>query len=439
MAQYELSLHDYIRIFKKRKILIFLTFFFVSILSFIYSQKEEEPIYQATAIVKVESRRTIAGLLTESIIYNPGDLMASETKLIKSFPIMKEAAIRLGMCKEDSLPEKINEAVIDLQSMVNTELVGNTNMIKIIATSKDPYKAMEISNTVAQAYINYNLFEKARQAKQEKEFIEEQLSILEAKLKEIEDKIKGFNEEVKDIKLVEPLQSKLIDLEFKLSELLQKYTEKHPRVIEIKERIAQLEAQLKGLSSKQLEYARLEREAEVNKKLYSMLKEKLEEARISESQKVPDVSIVNPAIMPEAPIRPNKKINVIVGAFLGLILGFVLAFIFETIDTSLGTIEEIEKTTKLIVLGVVPSINFRKISKRKFLFFRELLFSKRISEKDKRLVCLFSHYYSSSNIAEAFRNIYTNLKLDKTKKTVLITSSIPSEGKSFVASNLAIV
>ncbi|MCM8787753.1 MAG: AAA family ATPase [Candidatus Omnitrophica bacterium] len=438
MAQYELSLQDYIRVFRKRKTLIFLVFLFVFLLSFLYSKKEEEPIYQATTIVKVESRRTIAGLLTESIIYNPGDIMASETKLIKSFPVMKEAALKLGMCSKDSPQQKINEAVINLQSMVETELVGNTNMIKIIATSKDPYQAMEISNTVAQAYINYNLFEKARQAKQEKEFIEEQLGILETKLKEIEDKVKGFNEDVKDIKLVEPLQAKLVELEFKLSGLLQKYTEKHPQVIELKEQIQQLESQLKGLSAQQLEYARLEREAEVNKKLYAMLKEKLEEARISESQKVPDVSIVNPAIMPEAPIKPSKKINILIGAFLGFILGLVLAFIFETVDTSLGTIEEIEKTTKLLVLGVIPSINFKKISKRKFLF-SSIFFHKKISGKDKRIICLFSHFYPSSNIAEAFRNIYTNLKLEKTRRVILVTSSIPFEGKSFVVSNLAIV
>ncbi|MCM8819284.1 MAG: Wzz/FepE/Etk N-terminal domain-containing protein [Candidatus Omnitrophica bacterium] len=434
MAQYELSLQDYIRVFRKRKTLIFLVFLFMFLVSFLYSKKEEEPIYQATTIVKVESRRTIAGLLTESIIYNPGDIMASEAKLIKSFPVMKDAALRLGMCSKDSPSEKINEAVINLQSIVDTELVGNTNMIKIIATSKDPYKAMEISNTVASAYISYNLFEKARQAKQEKEFIEEQLSILEGKLKDIEDKIREFNEDIKDIKLVEPLQAKLVELEFKLSELLQKFTEKHPKVIELKEQIQVLESQLKGLSAQQLEYARLEREAEVNKKLYTMLKEKLEEARISESQKVPDVSIVNPAIMPEEPIKPSKKINVLIGASLGLILGFILAFIFETVDTSLGTIEEIEKITKLIVLGVIPSINFKKISKRKFLFFH-----KKISEKDKRKICLFSHYYPNSPTAEAFRNIYTNLKLEKTRKTFLITSSIPFEGKSFVASNLAII
>ncbi len=79
-----------------------------------------------------------------------------------------------------------------------------------------------------------------------------------------------------------------------------------------------------------------------------MFKEKLEEARISEAQKVADVSIIDPAVMPTSPVNQGgSEMNMIIGGIVGLLLGIGLAFIIESVDTSLGTIEDIENISHI--------------------------------------------------------------------------------------------
>lgn len=454
MPQYELNLRDYLRIFRKRRLTIIFTFLVVTVLSVVYLSKHEE-VYKAEATIKIEERKTIAGLLTEWIVYNPGDVMESESKFITSFPVITDVAVALkkvpkdwfihpdniepGDIKPEHL-EELNNIVSDIQGKIDTERIANTNIIKIISTSDSPREAMDLANTVAVVYKNANLKDRNKQATQERQFIEDQLATIQDKLKDLEDKLKQYGQGADQIKISEPIEQKLVELQFKLSELLQKYTDKHPQVVQLKEQIKGMEAQVHGLSDQQLEYSRLNREAEVNKKLYATLKEKLEEARISEAQKVSAVSLVNPAVLPTSPISGDNNLKIVMGAFLGLLLGIAFAFIFETLDTSIGTIEDVENVIKLPVLGVVPPIESELKSQKGLLErFKDRLNPKDKTDAEERFVHLFSHFQPQSPTTEAYRNIHTNLKLGPSKKTILITSSGPREGKSSVACNLAIV
>ncbi len=432
MAEYELNLRDYIRIFRKRKLLIFLSFLIFTFLGYYYST-HQAPIYQAVTTVKIEERKTIAGLLTEWITYSPGDIMQTQAKIICGYPIIKKVALRLGYIDEGAKISQINRVVEKLRNQIETERVGNTNIIKIIASSPDPEKAVVLANTVAQVYVEENLLEKNKQARTVRQFIEEQLSSLSRRLREAEDKVREYQEKVENIEVAEPIQKKLVDLEFQLASLLQKYTEKHPKVLQVKEQIKQLKSQIKGLSKEALEYARLKREVEVNKKLYALLKEKLEQARITEAEKVGDVSIVDPAVMPSAPINPQSNLSILVGALIGLIIGGIFAFIQETLDTSIGRIEDVENITKLSVLGVVPSIE-PEVEKNIFSRF----FPSKKSEQEERFLRLLTHYKPASPVAEAFRNIRTNLKISEERKLFLITSAQPQEGKTTILTNLGL-
>lgn len=440
MPHYELNIRDYLRIFRKRRLIIFLTFVIVSVSSYFYTKKET-PVFTTSATVKIEERKTIAGLLTESIIYNPADRMESETKVIKGYPILKKVAFKLKLLKEDSSIDEVNTVVNELQGGVETERLGNTNMIRIITTSDDPQKAMILANTVAEVYIDDNLTEKARQSRQEKEFIEEQLAALESRLKDAEEKYRAFGDSVKNIKLAEPVQQRLVAMQFQLNELLQQYTDKHPKIMQLREQIRQMEEQMSGISGQELDYSRLAREVEVNKKLYSMLKEKLEEARITESQKVPDVSLVNPAMLPAAPLTTsNRKMTVMVGAILGIVLGFSFAFLFETLDTSIGTIDDVERVIKLNVLGVVPSMHEdAKTRCGPLERFKQRFMPITACDSEERFTRLFAHFKPMAPATEAFRNIHTNMKVGPGKNVIVVTSSGPSEGKSTIVSNLGIV
>jgi tyrosine-protein kinase Etk/Wzc len=155
---------------------------------------------------------------------------------------------------------------------------------------------------------------------------------------------------------------------------------------------------------------------------------------------VGDISIVNPAVLPSGPVAGNEKMGIVVGAFMGLILGVALAFVLETLDTSIGTIEDVENVVKLPVLGVIPSvINDSDHGYGIIDRIREKFYPVEKTEEQERLIRLFAHYNPKSPTTEAYRNIHTNLKLNPSKKTILVTSSGPREGKSSIAVNLSIV
>lgn len=494
MPQYELNLRDYLRIFRKRKGIIVFTFAVVTLGSLVLTPKVA-PSFKASATIKIEERKTIAGLLTEWIVYNPGDVMESESKFITSFPVLLKVSVVMQMVPVEwfsdrrmaglpeagsgeerdpmgafgslqgsafkperlqrisdvverlqnkaILPERVDEVnriISVIQAKLETTRVAQTNMIRISATADTPQAAADLANIVSEVYILENLNEKNKQSRHARQFIEEQLAMLEQKLKDTEHKLKNFDDGSSQVRLAGPIEEKLVELDFKLAELLQKYTEKHPQVIQLRDQIEGLESQVHGFSDKQLEYTGLAREVEVNRKLYSMLKEKLEEARITEQQKVSDVAIVDPAVAPAAPVAAGSRIKVIMGAFMGLILGVAFAFIIETFDTSIGTIEDVENVIKLPVLGIVPPIEEELPSgKNIFLKIKHRFVPRIKSEAEERIVHLFAHYSPQSPITESFRNIHTNLKLSSERKTILVTSSGPREGKSSVVCNLGLV
>ena len=439
MPQYELNLRDYLRIFRKKRLMIIIPCLAGMVFSAAHFSKQKV-FYQSSTTVKIDERKSVTSMLTEVFVYNPGDYLESQLSLITGFPVMKGVALRLGMINDKSSIQEIYLAVNQLQSQISNSIVGRTNIIKITATADDPKAAVRLANAVAEVFIEESLLEKTKQARTGRVFIEEQLEALKKRFAATEDQLKEIEHNVKGIKLAIPIQEKLVDLEFELATILQKYTEKHPQVEQLKEQIKHLERQLAGFSGEELEYARLLREVEVNKKLYGLLSEKLEESRISEAQKISDVSVVDPAVIAICPVAPQKKIGVLAGGLMGLVLGFVLAFIAETMDTSIGTVEDVENVVKLFVLGVVPSIISEFERGRGILIkLKRRIFPVHKSEGEESYIKLFVHYQPKASVTEAFRNIRTNLKLGPSKKTILITSAGPGEGKTTTLINLGLV
>ncbi|MCG8429584.1 MAG: polysaccharide biosynthesis tyrosine autokinase [Candidatus Omnitrophica bacterium] len=443
MPQYELNIRDYLRIFKKRKFIIFATFLIVSAASSIFFSKQKSVLYEASTTIKISEHKTIAGLLTEWVVYNPGNVMESEAKAIKGYRVMSKVAARQGMITADTPEGQVNRIVGELQQAVSAEQIGNTNLIGITVVWDDPRWAMELADLTAEVFIEENLLAKSKQARNARQFIQEQLAAIEARLLAAEEQLKGFDAGARRVKLAEPVKQQLVALEAKRMELLQKYTRKHPQVIQLGKQISEVEAQIDStdLSQEDLAYSRLDRERQINQKLYAMLKEKLEEARINEAQKVSDISVVNPAVLPAAPISGGmENLNVVIGSFMGMVMGVALAFVLETLDTSIGTIEDVERVVKLPVLGVIPS--FERIKQKRESFIgrlRNRVFAHPQDTDKEKAVRLIAHYEPRSVITEAYRNIHTNLKLDKSRRTILVTSSSPQEGKTTVCSNLGIV
>jgi len=124
------------------------------------------------------------------------------------------------------------------------------------------------------------------------------------------------------------------------------------------------------------------------------------------------------------PIEPRKKQNAALGLLVGIFLGGGLAFFLEYLDTSIRTIEDIEKYLSWPVLGIVPR-------------FDQTVKGKASGSEIQPVVSKFP----KSASAEAYRTLRTNIQLadlDNPPKFLVITSAIPLEGKSTTALNLAV-
>jgi capsular exopolysaccharide synthesis family protein len=193
---------------------------------------------------------------------------------------------------------------------------------------------------------------------------------------------------------------------------------------------------LENLPEKVLELARLERKRKVDEENFIFLTQKLEEIKIQEAGQSKNVRIIDRAIESTSPVKPKKKLNLMLGALIGIGLGIGLAFVIEYFDNSVKSHEELERMGYSI-LGTIPQIEMEKYEKK---LERKL---EKIGPMEGRKIeaRLITHLDPKSPVSESYRTLRTNLqfsKVDRKIKTILITSAGPKEGKSTTAANLAI-
>jgi polysaccharide biosynthesis transport protein len=200
----------------------------------------------------------------------------------------------------------------------------------------------------------------------------------------------------------------------------------------------QQKAETNATAEKLVQYNILNREAEANKQLYDGMLQKLKEAGISAGLRSSNIRIVDPALIPTGPSRPNKARNVMLSVLVGLIGGIGLALLREYLDNTVKTPDDIERLARLPSLAVVPALSSStgKHSGR----FSKLLKTPVIASKEGRAE-LISHNMPQSQMSEAFRALRTSLLLsqaDHPPQVILMTSALPREGKTTAAVNLAV-
>jgi tyrosine-protein kinase Etk/Wzc len=445
MAQYELNLREYWQIIRKRWLVLVFIFFVVLIPTVILTNLQKQ-IYQASASVQWMERKNIGNLLTDLLNVQYEDIeqrLETESRKIISLPLLEKVAVELKLVNQGSSSQEIMQEAGQLQAAVSTSIITGTRIIRVIVTHEDPKLAADIANKTVDVYIAENLIEKTTESRNTKIFIEKQLAEITDKLRSSEEALAQFREKEVPSGVGLPLANRLAELETEKQKLLQQYTPMHPDIKSIEEQIEQVKEQLKALPQKELEYSRLQREVEIHARLYTDLKDKVEAARIAEAEKSADVNRIDKAVVPLSPISPNRPLNYLMGALIGFMLGLSGIFLVEQLDTSIGTIDDIEAFLKLPALGVIP---YLKIKQEKGAFLDKIREKKyKGEEKTQRLRGqLLVQYPDTSSIFEAYRilkaNILSEVLKEKTSgSTLLFSSSGPEEGKSITISNLSIV
>jgi succinoglycan biosynthesis transport protein ExoP len=193
------------------------------------------------------------------------------------------------------------------------------------------------------------------------------------------------------------------------------------------------------MAEKSVQYHILEHDAESNKQLYDGLLQKLKEAGITAGLRSSNIRIVDPALIPTRPARPDKTKNILLAILVGLVGGVGLAFLREYLDNTVKSPDDVERLAGLPSLAVVPSLpNLMGISNS-----RKLLTNGETEDDgaNESRVDIISFNKPKSQVSEAFRALRTSLLLsqaDHPPQVILVTSALPREGKTTSALNLAV-
>jgi polysaccharide biosynthesis transport protein len=192
--------------------------------------------------------------------------------------------------------------------------------------------------------------------------------------------------------------------------------------------------QANQLNESSIEYALLKRDADSNRQLYENLQQKLKEAGISSGVKSSSVQVVDMARVPLAPSFPNRPHTIMVGFFAGLIGGVMLAFVLDALDSKIRTPEQASEIAGLAVLGIIPA-NAKPAG---FYGQRKPRLLPSGTPAENEVIALSR---PRSSIAESYRALRTSILLsspERPPKVVMVTSSLPQEGKTQTSVNVAV-
>lgn len=407
--------------------------------------------------------------------------------------------------------QKRQQAVDRLSDALNVEISKDSQIIVISYEHDDPGMAASIADAVASTYRDFGLSSRITKARAQTVFLNKQLKELEAKVSEAEGALRDYQEReglidtgsrqqivtaqleglsrqlveseakrneaeiryrevqrlqrsgagydsiatVLQSQLVTRLREKQSELYQKVSELSERYGDKHPKMIAAKSELAEAtrvlkdainkvvgglkqeyqvtaqqerkvrsmldtrKGEIQGLQSKSFELSKLERDAENARQVYEQFLSRLGELDVEGEYDVSNVNIIDTAVIADKPIKPRRLRMVAGGLVLGLLFGTVLAFVRDRMDTTFKVLEHAEARLNLTGLGIVPFLRRREIP----------TIPERVVESSPH-----------SPFAEAINHIRTGILFsdaDNPPKVILVTSSTAGEGKTTFASNLA--
>lgn len=446
----EQHLMQYLDIIKRRFWIIIFTFALVIAFTS-WKLITTPPEYLASAKIVIEPDFSEL-MLPENTAYIDSYYLETvnietELQVLKSRTIAENVVETLNLAnRNDGLNFKNMTDLI--MSSISVEKVPDSRIIKIKVVHENPEMAQKIANTVVDVYINKNIEKKISSYRDSLTWLNEQLVDLKKKVEASELNLLNYVEREKIIvpargysgsnnadsspytpeqsQLLQELNNELVRAEIEYNKLLLKYKEKYPAVQKLNAEIQSIKRKIEDEkqkiienSKKAIQYSIMKRDVDLNKELYNAFMKKLKELDIAAEVKKSNISVLEYATKPEFPVRPKKKLTMLVSLFAGMVLGFVAALVQEYLDRTIWNEEHVQRYTGLPVLGVIPEL---------------------VKDSEENIP-LITSYSLRSTEAELYRIFRTNLKLSQLGKhssCILMTSTAPGEGKSTNSINLAI-
>jgi succinoglycan biosynthesis transport protein ExoP len=411
---------------------------------------------------------------------------------VLSRPEVKNNVYLARLAADPEGPENLG-AFKGLLGSITAKLRRATRLIDITVEHSDPETAQMLANLLVEEYIQEGYSYQSGDYQNTSQYLLQESQ-------QMKDKLEVTETELQDYAKLVDLRQRILDERKELDLLNERYLEKHPKIIEAHALLAELQkefidemerrkaadpdpqnavisaAALPGGSNltddekveremveEQSHYNILTQEEATERTMYESVLDRLKEAGISQGYQDADVRLREPAMLPRIPAKPRIFVTLAIGLFLGLVTGVGATFMLSSMDSSFGTIDEAEGRLRLPALGAIPELasnaagnNYqyhgRGYRTRKWvnnLIVKEerkamLTEAKRKlpwkQNKEDRTGNLVIKDNRDSMVAEAVRSLRAAIKLQgrhEERKTFLLTSAIPSEGKSFIVSNLA--
>ncbi|WP_410568591.1 polysaccharide biosynthesis tyrosine autokinase [Acinetobacter sp. H1(2024)] len=320
-----------------------------------------------------------------------------------------------------------------------------TGVIGLSYLGQDPEHITQVLNNVLAVYHQQNIERKSLEAKQTLAFLEKQLPDLKKQLEDSEIKFNQFREKYRTVdvnaeselllKQNIDLEKLKIELQQKQAELSAKYTNDHPLILqidaqiaEINKKIADLNNRLTQLPETQRLYLQLYRDVKVNTELYTSLLNSYQQLKIANAGEIGNVRIIDTAVEPVNPVKPQKLIVIILSLFVGGFIGVLIALLRNMMRSGVKDSTQIENELDLPVYATVP---------------RSPIQETRMSILKKKKSIPILAVKSSDDIAiESLRSIRTaiHFALSTAKNNIImIAGPSPEVGKSFISTNLATI
>jgi len=394
----------------------------------------QEPIYQASTRVQVMSAPRSGG--NDYSFWIEQQLAQTYAQTIKTRPMVDAVSERLG--------ENIST------SQIRAQTIANTQLLDVFVEDADSQRAALIANTLVDVFIERNYQLQSERFAESEKSLEAQIQQVDAQIEalqtqsvaassaETQQTIQKTQEEIKR------LQADLLALQNEIDVL--KYPPRLPGSFstptpsaETRSQINEKELQIKQLQatydlyqqiytnlvvmgqSSNLNNSTAEQEQmQATLALYQQIRANLlgsyESIRLARLSSTSNIVAIEPAVAPSSPVRPKPLNSMGLGMAVGLVLAAGIVFLVEYLDDTIKNVDQVSSALGLPVLGYIAELEHNQDKAY-------------VSENPR------------SPVSEAFRTLRTNLgfvSVDKPLKTLLIASVHPSDGKTTIATNLAI-
>ncbi|RAU47309.1 MULTISPECIES: polysaccharide biosynthesis tyrosine autokinase [unclassified Pseudomonas] len=339
-------------------------------------------------------------------------------------------------------------AALDYQDRLKIIEAGkDSGIVYLSIQDPDPALAKRILNEVSRLYVRQNVERSSAEAAQRLEFLRSQLPAVRKQLEQSEIALNNFQTSAKSVDLsvetksvldqVVKLEGTLSDLKMKRVDVERLYTPEHPTYRGLMTQIGQVEAQKAALLKKietlpatQQELLRLNRDMQVTSQTYTLLLDKSQEQDILRAGSIGNVRIIDNADANiEEPVKPMRKIIVLVAALVGLLVAVATVFVRQAFYRGIDNPDVIEN----LGMPVYASLPFSRQQERMDKL------GNRAGNKEPRLLSVSA---PTELAIESLRSLRTSLHfamLEARNNVLMISSPTPGVGKSFVSSNLAVI